>query len=405
MGHKTTAALALLVGVWSTQIGLAADLSLVPSVTQRSEFNSNVAYSFRNPISDYIFSLQPAADFNYTTEVSQLQGRLQLKGLHYITHSNLDHVDQNYQINGQYQATPRLGLNLKSAYIVDTTVQEELLTSGLAMSNTPRQSFQVGPGVTYALMERLLATVSYNFNKVNYQDPRFRNYTSQQVGLRLDRPLKNQQTTLSGNVIARRTTYPGSDFYQGLGFYLGINHKFSENWEVNLLAGANYSSFDFGTQVLDFSSFPYFILLKQTRVKTTDVTPYFDISTIRRWTNLSITGGYSQDQSPSAYGYVVELKRLYLTLNYNFTERLRGSLITDYSISTQASQRTDIKYDYFNLGPQFTYQVTEKFTVNPGYRFSWRDFNNGGGSVGSQSVNIHQAWVMLTYSYPLHYQR
>ena len=112
-------------------------------------------YAYTNPISDYIFSLQPAMDFNYTTEISQLQGHLGLLGLHYLTNSNLDHIDQNFQINGRHQIAPRVNLSLNSSYINDTTLTQEFLTSGLAMSRTPRQSFAVGPGVTYNLTERL----------------------------------------------------------------------------------------------------------------------------------------------------------------------------------------------------------------------------------------------------------
>jgi uncharacterized protein (PEP-CTERM system associated) len=91
---------ALLLGVLWASTGLAADLSVVPSIEARSEFNSNLNFDFTNKVSDFIFTLSPAAEFNYTTEISQLQGRLGLTGLHYLSHGNLDHIDQNYQING-----------------------------------------------------------------------------------------------------------------------------------------------------------------------------------------------------------------------------------------------------------------------------------------------------------------
>ena len=90
-------------GMGMVNMAGAADWSIVPSITQRSEFNSNLNMSPTNVLSDYIFSLSPAADFNYTTEISQLKGHLGLQGQHYISHGNLDHIDQNYQINGRYQ--------------------------------------------------------------------------------------------------------------------------------------------------------------------------------------------------------------------------------------------------------------------------------------------------------------
>ena len=230
-------------------VGNAADWAVVPSVTARTEFNSNLNYDFTAPKSDYIFTVAPAAEFNYTTDIGQLQGRLGLTGLHYLSNGQLDHIDQNFQINGRYQAAPRLNLTLNTAYISDSTLTEELLTSGLIMTRTPRQSIQAAPGVTYALTERLAATVNYNFYKVNYQSPQFQNYTTQQVGLKLVQQLKNEKTSLIGNILANYTQYPAEDSFRSIGFYLGANHKFSPDWEANLVGGINRTYINFQTQV------------------------------------------------------------------------------------------------------------------------------------------------------------
>ena len=101
MGTRTRVGFALIMSLWATDLAVAADWSLVPSVTQKSEFNSNLNLTFTNPTSDYIFTLEPGADFNYKTELTHVQGHLGLSGQHYLSNSNLDHIDQNYQINGK----------------------------------------------------------------------------------------------------------------------------------------------------------------------------------------------------------------------------------------------------------------------------------------------------------------
>ena len=73
------------------------------------------------------------------------------------------------------------------------------------MSRSPRQSFVVGPGITYNLTERLLATVSYNFNRVLYQSSQYTDYTSHQAGLNFTYLLKNEKTSLISNNIVRET--------------------------------------------------------------------------------------------------------------------------------------------------------------------------------------------------------
>jgi hypothetical protein len=402
MGTKTWMGLAILVSLWAANFAVAADWSVVPSVTQRSEFNSNLNMTYTNPISDYIVSLQPAADFNYTTEISQLQGHLGLLGQHYLSHSNLDHIDQNYQINGRYQVAPKVNLSLTSAYISDTTMTQEFLTSGLVMSRSPRQSFAVGPGITYNLTERLAATASYNFNRVLYQAPQYTDYTSHQAGLNFTYLLKNEKTSLISNNIVRETLYAGGNDFKSLGIYLGVNHKFSESWDVNFMSGANISFFSFNTQVLDTSQFPYFINVKTKKVNDSNVTPYFNVSTNYRWsTKLSFSASLKIDQNASAYGAVYETNQLSLACNYNFTERLRAGLNGAYTLSNQSSQAINSEYNYYNLGSSFTYQITEKFTVSPGYSF--RNSTNLTSTGGS--AHNHMAFVQLSYSYPLHYQR
>lgn len=386
-------AAALLWGIWGLGAGNAADWAIVPSVNARTEFNSNINYSFTAPVSDYIFTLAPAAEFNYTTDIGQLQGRLGLTGMHYLSNGQIDRIDQNFRINGRYQAAPRWNLTLNTAYISDSTLQEELLASGLVMNRTPRQSIQAGPAVTYAVTERLAATVNYNFNKVNYQDPQFQNYTTQQVGLKLVQQLKNEKTALIGNVLGRYTQYPTEDSFRSLGFYLGANHRFSPEWEINLLGGINQTYINFQTQVLDLSQFPFFISVRQVPVKKTETNPYVDLSVTRRWTNLSVTGGYSRDQTPSAFTTISDVNRVYLSLKYDFTERFSGSLNGDYYLSNQISQANSPKQDYLNVGPQVTYKLTEEVSLSPGYRFGLRDDITGGQTATAQVV-----WLMLNYT-------
>lgn len=402
MGTKTWVGLAILVSLWAANFAVAADWSVVPSVTQRSEFNSNLIMSRTKPISDYILSLQPAADFNYTTETSQLQGHLGLLGQHYLSHSNLDHIDQNYQINGRHQVAPKLNLSLTSAYINDTTMTQEFLTSGLVMGRSPRQSLAVGPGITYNLTERLAATASYNFNRVLYQAPQYTDYTGHQAGLNFTYLLKNEKTSLISSNIVRETLYAGGNDFKSLGIYLGVNHKFSESWDVNFMSGANISFFSFNTQVLDTSQFPYFINVKTKRVNNSNVTPYFNVSTSYRWsTKLSFRASFKVDQKASAYGAVYETNQLSLSCNYNFTERLRAGLNGAYTLSNQSSQTINSKYNYYSLSPSFSYQVTEQFSVSPGYSFR----NSASLTSTGGSAHNHLAFVQLSYSYPLHYQR
>jgi hypothetical protein len=234
--------------------------------------------------------------------------------------------------------------------------------------------------------------LNYNFNKVNYQDPRFQNYTSQQVGLSLQRPLKDEKTVLLGNFLVRETRYPGENLFRSLGFYLGANRKFSPLWEVNLLGGVNISFFDFQTRVQNPFEFPFGMQTTQQRVQKTETNPFVNLSITRHWERVSLNGTYYQDQNASANGTISNMSRTTVSLNYNFTERLFGTLSGSYTWTNQISEANGYRSDFIGFSPQVTYKLTPELSVSPGYQFGWRDNITGGQSAKAQVV-----WVMLTY--------
>ncbi len=186
---------------------------------------------------------------------------------------------------------------------------------------------------------------------------------------------------------------------------MGVNHKFSERWDVSFMSGANISFFSFNTQVLDTSQFPFFLTVKTQRVNDSNVTPYFNVSTNYRWsTKLSFNASFKVDQNASAYGAVYEVDQLNLSLGYKFTERLSSSLGGSYSLSNQSSQTITSKYNYYSINSNLSYQITEKLSVSPGYSYSGRE-NLTGVTGGSGSAHNHMAWMQFSYTYPIHYQK
>jgi len=378
--------------------GVTADWSVVPSLDLRTEFNSNINFSYEK-LSDYIFRIRPGLDFAYATETSQLQALFHPTGWAYVSHRNLDTIDQNYQISGRYQVMPRLNLLLNASYIVDSSLSQELTTSGLFIGRQPRESIALSPGFGFALTERLLFNAGYSFNQVSYTDPDLRNYTTQGANGGLNYLLSNEKTTLLTTLSLRDTRYPGGDYTRSLGTYGGFNHKFSETWDVNLMGGVNFSELSFKTAVFDSSTFPFFSQVRQQRQVSHSVQPYVDVSTRMRWTRASIVGGYNRDQSASAYGGLYETNRVYLNLSYDFTEKLRGTCNGFLSFSQNSSEHSDVGQTYFSINPQLNYKITEKLTLSPGYSYGLREDQGV-----KRTTDQHVVWLSLNYSYPLHSQ-
>jgi hypothetical protein len=417
VGTKTWVALGIIMSLWATNLAVAADWSLVPAVNLKTEYNSNInntsgGYtSAGGKLSDFIFTLNPSAAFNYTTEASNLQGTIGISQLLYVKNTEYNHTDQNYRINGQHALTPRFKVFLNTSFISDSTAEQEILASGLVITRTPRLSFIAGPGISYNLTERLSATLSYNFNKVTYQPVQttqyqnYQNYSSQAVSL-MWQYLLSEKTTVSTTFSGTETTYTGTNAndYKSLLVYLGVNHKFSQRWEFNATGGVNYSLYTNNSQIYSAGQFPYFVSVPTQQQKGTNFSPYFNLAATRKWTNLSLTGGFSRNQQASAYGYITQVNALFLVMNYQFTERWSGSLSGSYSMSSQSSNTTQNKNNYYSVGPRLQYQITERVTASSAYTFSNQDYQ-GNNISGGNNGQVHSISLMLTYAYPIHYQK
>jgi hypothetical protein len=410
MGTKVWVGLAIFICMWTTNLAVAADWSLVPSITQKSEFDSNLNGSSANKLSDFIFTISPSAVFAYTTENAKLQGSLGVNQQLYVKYTGYNHTDQNYQINGQYRMTPRFNLSLNTGFISDSTAQEEFLTSGLIITRIPRLSFTVGPGVTYNLTERLSASLNYNFIKVDYQPQttafqNFQNYYTHSVGSTWQY-LWSERTTLFSTFSGTLSNYTGSTSsnYKSLLFYLGLNHNYTENLKFNLAAGFNYSFYSTNSQVTNYSQFPFFVLTRTQTQKGSNASPYFNLGVTYQWTrNLNLFANFNRNQSASAYGYIAQVNALGLGLHYNFTEKLSGSVAGGYTFSNQSFDRGQNQSNSLYINPQLSYRITERLTALVAYRFYNLHYGSSGQS--STSSHIHDVWLMFTYSYPMHYQR
>jgi hypothetical protein len=241
---------------------------------------------------------------------------------------------------------------------------------------------------------------------VNYQSPQYIDYTQQTVNLGLNYLLKNAKTTVSGVLLFRFINYPSIDnSYRNMGTYVGLEHKFTEDWSLSAFAGLNYNWLTSQTAVESFGSISTFILLNQAKLQTFTVTPYFNISATRRWPKANFTFGYTLDQSPSGSGTINQFHNGYAGITYKLTERLTGGLRGNLYYSISTSPGSNYNNLVFYCTPELSYKLTEKFSLNSSYTYGWRDDLSGGQNIGAQTVSRNLVWIYLRYTNQLHYQR
>ncbi|MEJ2070224.1 MAG: outer membrane beta-barrel protein [Syntrophobacterales bacterium] len=379
----------------------AGDWYLVPRLDLGARYDNNINFSF-NPIrSDFIFNVSPSVDVDYTSEVTKLTASLALKGLAYVKNPNLDTINQYYRVSGKHKVAPRLGVTFTGGYTLDSTLRQELLESGFVMNRTRRQAFDAAPGFEFNLTERALLRGNYAFNRVNYQDPKYNDFSTHRVNLGLNYLLKNAKTTISATILGRYTEYPSiSNFYRNIGTYAGLEHKFSEDWSLALSAGTNFNWFSSQTAVLDFAFFPDFVQVRQATEKTFTVSPFLNVAATRRWPKANLNFGYRIDQRPSGAGAIYQSQRGYAGFTHDFTERLQGGLRGSLYYSRATSPGSSYENLIFYLVPELRYRLTKRISLNSSYRFGWRH-----DLLRNRSIDRQVVWLSLSYSHPLDYKK
>ncbi len=380
---------------------LPADWTILPQVKAEAQYDSNINFAYVNKKHDYVLSLSPSVDFTYASEISRLTGRFALNGLVYLRDSDLDTLNQYYSLMGQHKVAPRLALTFDGGYILDSTLYEELQASGFVMNRSRREAIRAAPGLAFNLTERSLLRLSYAFNKTNYQDPRFTDYSGHVVNLGLNYLLKNAKTTVTGIVLGRVIDYPSiKNYYRNLSTQAGLEHKFTEDWSISLFAGLNFNSYTSQTAVVDYLFFPSVVRIRQEKEETFSVTPFFNIEGRRRWQKANLDFGYRLDQSASGGGTILEYHNAYAGFNYNLTERLRGGLRGSFYYSTSSSPGSTYENLVFYLSPEINYKITERLSAGSGYRYGWRE-----DPTNNRTTDRHFVWVNLSFAYPIHYQK
>jgi hypothetical protein len=379
--------------------GRGADWLVVPSIELKSQYLSNINNSPTIKQSDYILSAGPKVSLSYNTEITKLEGKLALLGLHYLHNSNLDRINQYYYINGNHKATPRLSMNLVSSYITDSTTQAELEASGTVIGRILRTSAMVNPGMSYLLTERLSTSIGYGFNMVDYQSRAYNNYKGQTINHGFDY-LLNEKTTLLSRLTGQYYKYDStSNTILSLGPQIGFTHKYEEKWDMTLLGGANISQVKANVGVLSADNPFGFRQVVQQSQTSTNVSPFFTVGTNYRWETGGVNLQYNRSQSANAYGNQSQYNTFSLNINQSISDRIRFNLVPYFNTSSISSTGSDYSSQYYGIRPGITYRLTEKTDIGAYYAFSYRSVT---GST-SYSYPINDVWLTLNYSYPLHY--
>ncbi len=168
-------------------VAIAKDITIVPAIAFEAGYDDNVLYSRAFEISDYVGIISPGLKLDYATEVFNIRGSGLVDVLRYAQEKDLDYERQYYKLDGAYRFAERWNFNGDFAYSKDTTLQTELIQTGIVNIRSPVDRVDGDLGLSYELSELSDIGVKYAYVNRSYKDPGLDDYYANSISLPYNR--------------------------------------------------------------------------------------------------------------------------------------------------------------------------------------------------------------------------
>lgn len=346
-------------------------MTLTPSLTVRGEYNDNIIMSVRNPQNDYITLISPSIEHDYKTERFNSSAKLGVTRWLYASETDLNTLDQKYNLNASYQVSPRLTFNASGSYLRDTTLEEELIETGYVAIRTGRKLATGSSGLSFQLAERTTLDANYSNTHAWYKSRYYPDTTMHRGLMNINHQFKNLRT--SGLLQAAYTHYgyqtADTDNWQ---FLVGLRHLFSETFDITALAGMHYTQSQYRYSGYEWRFEPPYVSLVEieTKEKESHVGWVANIEFNKRFERSNVKLGFTRDVINAAYGDTVESTRISCSLSHYLSERLQGILSGEnYRIRSQMEERAGIDWDTYSISTALRYELTEHLSSELRYQY------------------------------------
>jgi hypothetical protein len=381
---------------------LAADVTVVPAVSVRGEYDDNVAFRRVLGESDYATTVTPAVTLDYETELLSLSSRAALAFLRYAQDESLDTENHWYGIGGAYRPRERWELRADGSYIKDTTLDSELEETGVVTLRQDRERYNGSGGATYRLSESSDVGFDFTHQITTYEGPSL-DYDYDTVLFQYNREMSSLRDVFT---IQPYYEYYKSDANQveSYALSLGWAHSFSETLSLTAFLGVRYTEIEYrfvrSEVVFDpglLPSFPFRLELTEIEEKDSSWNGVGNISLRKTGETYSIRGGYVHRLGYNSVGDPLNIHRAYVNFSKTIHRRLRfGVSASAYATKSEGRlSREDSRY--FSLTPTLNYRLTENHVLQAGYSYGYRRDKT---VPDDRSYDRSRIWISLSFKFP-----
>jgi hypothetical protein len=380
--------IALLMVVGASQgIGESAEWSAEPAVSVRGVYNSNLILTSAPHSDTWGHWISPGVKFAGATENLEVSGRAAADFVGYYGGVDQSLTNLYFPLSMKYN-TERETFGLDGGFTRDNTLMGELRQTGVVLSFTQRNFWNVAPSWTHALSERLSLQAGYQYAKATYENGLnlgLVDYTTHggSAGLLYHLSEKDQlQATASlTDFKAPQASDLQSVIYGG---DLSWSHAFSETISASVSGGA---------RMVDSS-----LTVGPSQVEDTQVVWVGRASVQKRWIDATATLDASREVYPSGFGLLVRTSRVGIGMTKDLTERLTvaldGAVFFVESVASEATLASLPLNRYITTTPAVRWKMGDWWMLEVNYTYARRDVESF-----NETAFSHAATISLTY-YP-----
>jgi len=364
-------------------VAVARDVTIVPSIAFKAGYDDNALYSRDFDISDYVGIISPALKLDYATEVFNIRGSGLVDVLRYAQEKELDYERQYYKLGGGYRFSERWDFTGDFAYSKDTTLQTELIQTGIVNIRSPVDRFDGDLDLSYQLSELSDIGVKYAYVNRSYKDPGLDDYYANSISLPYNRQFNDGLDIFTVEPRYARLISDINDAHD-YRVNFGWAHRPSETYQFKVFLGPRYTTQKF----------------EDTGETTSNWGVVGDINLEKTAEVYSILVGFNSDiiNRPST-GELNQVFRLYTRLSRRITERFGAQVYSRISMTKPDYEDVSNEEDiyYFVVTPSLNYYFTENHYLSLSYSYQQEYDRN---VEDDPRIARNRIWLSVNFNFP-----
>ncbi len=373
-------ALLITLGAHSPARGL--EWTFGPSLEARGEYNDNIRLT-TTATHDAVWmaTVVPRLRMEGEAESSELRGDFRYEPRRYSGGGDLDSDNFFANIDGVVKSEfDEWGLD--AAYRRDSTIQSELLDTGITDVSKVRWQKSIAPSWRHVFSEFLSSELGYSFAGVSYEnglEAGLFDYSINTFNASISR-LAGEFDYLRLNLYYSAFDAPlVNSKYGDRGLLLGFSHIYSDYYRFDASGGVRRTKFSNAISENE-SSTGFIGEISLTRV--------LELS------SAQVTLGRKID--PSGSGTLMQRDSLVLSMTRRFTAMVNGSLALGIYRNKSLEQNfTRLDRSYFFMTPSLTWRVAEDWSLRLFYRYQYSKYDEA-----RDAARANVAGVKILYKWP-----